>query len=243
MNLILDIGNTLSKVAVFNDNNIVFMDKYENLSVDDIRKVIDDYPEIDCAIVSSVADYDVRIDAFLEQKYGLGYIKFTHSTRMSIKNGYATPETLGVDRLAAAEGALSLYGARAVILVVDFGSAVTIDLVEKGVFKGGNISLGARLRFKALNDYTAKLPLCDITDNYSLIGTTTKEAIENGVINSIIFETEGYINRINEKYDDLKIIFTGGDAKYFANKLKNTIFAYSELVLFGLNEVLRINRF
>jgi type III pantothenate kinase len=130
------------------------------------------------------------------------------------------------------------------VLIVDFGTAITMDVVTReGEFAGGNISPGVEMRLRALHDYTARLPLCvnplkedDMLP--ALLGVTTEQAICNGVVGGIIYEIEGFVSRIEERYEGLKIIFTGGDAKYFAGKLKNTIFATCDLVAYGLNRIL-----
>lgn len=168
-------------------------------------------------------------------------LEFTPDTPVPLKNGYLTPRTLGRDRMAAAVGAWGLYPGRNIV-VVDCGTAITIDLVSKeGVFLGGVISPGVNMRFRALKEYTAKLPLCAPTDEQLLVGRSTVEAIEAGVMNSVSFEIEGYISRISEKFEDLCIIFTGGDAKYFAKRIKNTIFANYNLILYGLERILEFD--
>ena len=128
------------------------------------------------------------------------------------------------------------------VLIVDFGTAVTIDLVTAdNTFRGGCISPGVTMRFRALHDYTAKLPLCAATGGEGLSGLTTEEAIELGVMNGIAFEIEGYVTRMREKIDGLRVIFTGGDAKFFVKRIKNTIFANCNLVFCGLNRILEYN--
>ena len=128
------------------------------------------------------------------------------------------------------------------VLIVDFGTAVTIDLVTAdNTFRGGCISPGVTMRFRALHDYTAKLPLCAATGGEGLSGLTTEEAIELGVMNGIAFEIEGYVTRMREKIDGLRVIFTGGDAKFFVKRIKNTIFANCNLVFCGLNRILEHN--
>ena len=125
---------------------------------------------------------------------------------------------------------------------MDFGTAITIDLVTAaGEFKGGNISPGAMTRFRALHDYTSKLPLRSLSDDTMLISTNSNQAVESGVINGIVYEIEGYITRLSQDYEDLKIIFTGGDGNFFAKRLKNTIFAIYDLVVYGLNRILEYN--
>jgi type III pantothenate kinase len=138
-------------------------------------------------------------------------------------------------------GAAALHPGTAA-LVVDFGTAITIDLVSAdGEFLGGNISPGAAMRFSALHEYTGKLPLLALTDTVEPLGRSTTEAIEAGVINGILYEIEGYIARISKKIANLHIIFTGGDGIFFAKRVNYPIFASADLVLYGLNRVLEHN--
>lgn len=160
---------------------------------------------------------------------------------MPIRNAYGTPATLGADRLAAAVGA-SLVAAGRDALVVDFGTAITVDYVSgDGTYRGGAISPGMRMRFEALHRFTARLPLCGETDEERLYGTTTQSCIEQGVMNGIAFEIEGYIGRFRRQNADICVIFTGGAAKNFAKRIKNAIFADCELVFLGLNRILEFN--
>jgi type III pantothenate kinase len=127
------------------------------------------------------------------------------------------------------------------IMIIDFGTAITIDYVVDGAFKGGNISPGVTTRFRALADYTARLPRCYATDEVLDYGRTTKEAIEQGVMRGVEHEIRGYVDAFMQKNDEKCIIFTGGDAKYFVKRIKNTIFADCEPVIFGLNRILNYN--
>lgn len=257
MNLIVDIGNTLVKLAVFADGRLVAQRSVGQLHpglFDDLRA--EAAQEVGAqgadgadgavpgrfarAIVSStrgavdgiVAEVARQCDAVLE---------FTPATPVPIGNAYRTPETLGRDRLAAAVGAVELFPGRNV-LIVDFGTAVTLDLVSAdGIYRGGCISPGMQLRFKSLHDYTARLPLCGPTETEGLQGATTQEAVQWGVMNSLSFEIEGYIGRLRSEFADLCVIFTGGDAKFFVKRIKNTIFASCNLVLAGLNRILEYN--
>ena len=168
-------------------------------------------------------------------------VSFTATTAVPVGIDYATPATLGRDRVAAAVGASVLYPNRDV-LIVDFGTALTIDyLSADGVFHGGAISLGVTNRFRALHEYTASLPLVEPVEEEQLFGNSTQTAIEQGVMNSVQFELEGYIDRLAQKKRDFCIIFTGGEAKYFVKRIKNTIFAEPNLVFCGLNRILEYN--
>jgi type III pantothenate kinase len=161
-------------------------------------------------------------------------------TPVPIANDYHTPLTLGADRLAAAVGASALYPDED-LMIVDFGTAITIDYVEGGEFRGGNISPGVTTRFRSLADYTACLPLCQPTDEVLEYGRTTIEAIQQGVMRGVEHEIQGYIDCFSKKNTKKSIILTGGEAKYFVKRIKNTIFADCEPVFFGLNAILEYN--
>lgn len=240
MNLIVDIGNTLVKLAVFDGGEIVahrFVERLHPVMLDELLAA---WPAVDRAIVSSTRGEAHEVAELLRPRVKR-LLEFTSQVPVPIGNAYATPETLGRDRLAAAVGAAVLYPGRNV-LIVDFGTAVTIDLLtDDNVFRGGCISPGVKTRFRSLHDYTATLPLCAPAEEQTLTATTTRSAIEQGVMNGIAFEIEGYIRRMEERIEDLCIIFTGGDAKYFVKRIKNTIFANYNLVFCGLNRILEYN--
>lgn len=164
-----------------------------------------------------------------------------HKTPVPINNRYLTPETLGFDRLAAAVGAATVYpGAN--VLAIDAGTAITYEFVDaQNNYRGGNISPGMEMRFRALHHFTGKLPMIESKMPVSFLGNTTSEAIKAGVIEGMIFEIDGYINTLKKSHHDLKIIITGGDAIFFDKKLKNSIFVNLNLTLHGLNRILRHN--
>lgn len=252
MNLIVDIGNTRLKAALYAGGCAVAEAVTEASAPDAVAQLLEDlFRRAGCAraraaILSStrgrVADGALPGDAArLMRRWTDRLVEFTPETPVPLGNAYRTPSTLGRDRLAAAVGAATLHPGRNV-LVVDFGTALTIDLVTAdGVFRGGVISPGLGLRFRSLRDHTAALPLCHAGGAEGLQGLSTAEAIELGVVNSMCFEVEGYMRRMGEKIDDLCVIFTGGDAKYFAKRIKNTIFANHNLVFCGLNRILEHN--
>ncbi len=240
MNLIIDSGNSSSKVAIFDGNRLVTTVRYDKLSKENLDAILSQYPDIKRAILSAVASLTFDIDEYFADR-SLFFINMNHDTPMPIINGYSTPKTLGMDRLAAAVGAKTLFPSRE-LLVVDMGSAITIDRVSKdGVFLGGNISPGVDMRFRALNKFTSKLPLCEKNDNFSICGKNSNDAIIGGVIYGIAKELDGYIDDYRKQDENILIIFTGGDAKYFENRLKNAIFADCETLVKGLNEILEYN--
>ena len=239
MNLIVDIGNTLVKLAVFDGGRIVAQRCVERLHPSMLGELLEGRRAAKAVVASTRGEADDVVETV--RPYADYLLEFTSQTPVPVANAYHTPETLGRDRLAAAVGATVLYPGRNV-LIVDFGTAVTIDLVTAdNTFRGGCISPGVTMRFRALHDYTAKLPLCAATGGEGLSGLTTEEAIELGVMNGIAFEIEGYVTRMREKIDGLRVIFTGGDAKFFVKRIKNTIFANCNLVFCGLNRILEHN--
>ena len=241
MNLIIDIGNTRAKVALFScGGRLVESYIVEPLTREWVDDLLEKYPDVNQAIVSSTRNNIDEVVAMLNGvvEYVVGFKPGL--TPIPIGNDYHTPLTLGADRLAAAVGGVVLYPASD-LLIIDLGTAITVDYVEEGRFKGGNISPGVTTRFRALADYTAKLPLYQPTYDVSEYGRTTQEAIEQGVMRGVEHEIQGYIDCFSKKNTKKSIIFTGGEAKYFVKRIKNTIFADCEPVFFGLNAILEYN--
>lgn len=239
MNLIADIGNTTIKLAALQDSEVIDLVRAESWSGIEVDHFFKKHSSFERGIISTVRKEPIPdwIASFIKSPALL----FNHKTPCPIENRYETPSTLGLDRLAAAVGANNIYP-NTNVLVVDCGTAITVDFVSaSGAFEGGNISLGLSTRFKALNTFTSKLPLLDIVDTFPLIGKNTCEAIVAGVLNGAIFEMEQYIRYFSNIYPDLKVIFTGGDAFFFDRKLKNTIFVVPNLVVQGLNRILEYN--
>ena len=227
------------KVAIFDEGRLLEHFSCESLSDAMLQDLQSRYPNVNRAIVASTGFPTVEVADLLRSR-GIEVLEMTSLTSVPIGNDYLSPETLGVDRLAAAVGAVEVMGCRD-CLIVDFGTAITIDLVEGGVFRGGNISPGVRTRFRALHDYTSRLPLCQATDEVLTLGRTTLEAIEQGVMEGITHEIEGYIRAFSLQNEKLMLIFTGGDANFFVKRIKNAIFANCDLVLCGLNRILEYN--
>jgi pantothenate kinase, type III len=239
VSLCFDVGNTLIKLAVFNNNGIIHFQTVSRDSLSAINQIIEEYA-VESSIIASVSEIPQGLESALQQRLGQCLI-LSHTTRLPIENCYETKETLGKDRLAAVVGANHLHPGSDV-LVIDAGTAITYDLITKNnQYLGGNISPGLQMRFKALNHFTNKLPLLEPDKHSVSYGRNTTEAIKAGVQNGMIFEIDGTIDSFNEQYPGLKVLFTGGDAKFFENKLKNTIFVVSNLVMIGLNRILAYN--
>lgn len=239
--LIIDEGNSRAKISILSlEGNIEDSYIVSDIEINFLSNIFNKY-RVEKSIYCSVREKQREITDFLDERSKL-YIDFNYTTNIPITNDYSTPHTLGMDRLAAAIGAATIFP-KEDILIVDFGSAITVDFVEKGdVYRGGNISPGASLRFKSLNQFTNKLPLCTLNESKSrLCSNETQSAIESGIVRGIIYEIDGYINIYRENNRDINIIFTGGDAKYFGNKFKIPIFVNCEIVASGLYQVLKYN--
>lgn len=236
--LIIDIGNSSVKTALVLGGDILEVHRSQEHDYLLLEQLLSQH-SISMAIISSVRHYNPNIYNYLKGK-GLEVVEFTTSMELPITSGYSTPKTLGRDRLAAAIGAVAMFGRGSNIMIVDIGSAITVDMVCSGRYLGGNISPGADLRYRSLNEYTDKLPLLELgsKEGYDLFAKDTESAIFSGVEQGIIFELEGYICRANEKFGAINVIFTGGAGKYFAKKIKKTIFVNSNLIIVGLNKVL-----
>jgi len=241
MKLVIDIGNTLTKLAVFDKDGIVSIKTAENISQKLLSNLFADYPQIDTAILSSVINLNEWLTNYLNDLMKLTVLD--HRTRLPFKNNYETPKTLGRDRIAAVAGAIYLFPTKN-ILVIDAGTCITYDMVTSDkVYLGGGISPGINMRFDAVHTFTGKLPLIDPeqNDKVELIGNTTKGSILSGVQNGILSEVDGIIGRYKNQFPKLKVVVTGGDYKYFDKYLKNNIFAAPNLVLIGLKKILDFN--
>ena len=198
------------------------------------------FPKLDKVILSAVSGVSPEVTDYLKSAFSL-YLALDPTTPVPIQNHYKTPETLGLDRLAAAIGAKELFPAKD-LLVIDAGTALTFDLVERsGTFAGGNISPGLRSRFRSLYEFTQRLPLVEEQEHWPDIGQTTEEAIRSGVLNGMILEMDGTIDHFREKLPGLQPVLTGGDALFFERRLKNAIFVKFEITLIGLNRILEHN--
>ena len=236
MNLIIDIGNNSAKFFLFNGEQIVLHTRRENTVFDVIDEWNRQY-DIDGVIVSSVIADSPELQDEL-QKLQCPVVRFNSSTPLPLEINYRTPGTLGSDRIAAAVGAWNDAPGRN-LLVIDAGTAITIDFVGKdGKYNGGNIAPGIKMRLRALHESTSRLPMVDKEGDTPTIGYDTETAIRSGVINGVCHEIEGYIDEFKQKYCDLLVFLTGGDEKPLKNRIKNCIFADKYLVAKGLNRIL-----
>jgi type III pantothenate kinase len=241
INLVIDIGNTLSKFALFNKNTLIYSGNINNEDSDnEIADILNNYKEVRNAIISSVRENPPFVN-FVKEK--LTTIELSHTTPLPIKINYKSPETLGRDRIAGAVAASILYGNPA--LSIDAGTCITYDFVnENGEYEGGAISPGIDMRLKAMNYFTEKLPYINfknVKDSVPLIGQDTQTCLLAGAINGSIYEIEQTITYYKEQYPSINVVLCGGDATFLAKAIKNSIFADPFLVLKGLNIILQFN--
>ena len=239
MNLIIDIGNTCSKIALYDGATMTEFCKADNRQME----ISDDWCNrysIDKAIVSSVIVIPENIEQQIN-KLSCPVVHFSTTMELPVKILYRTPHTLGVDRLAAVIGAQGEAPEKD-LLVIDAGSAITYDFLDaQGNYHGGNISPGVSMRLRALHEFTSKLPLVASSGDAPSLGYNTETAIRSGVLRGVAYEIEGYIAELKEKYPSGLIFLTGGDEKTLIYNIKSCIFADEFLVLKGLNRILTLN--
>ena len=240
MNLIIDVGNSLMKLAVFSDGKLqTKVTSEKNNFLNTLQSITHEYAGLTHCIVSSVGSFSEEELRILKQSVPV--LVLSHQLKLPFQNEYATPTTLGVDRIALVSAAASQYPNENV-LVIDAGSCITYDfLTSKNKYLGGAIAPGMEMRYKAMHHFTANLPLLKAEVPKNLIGDSTNNSMHIGVFQGVISEIEGFIERYNENFSHLTVILTGGDAHFLRDSIKNDIFANSNFLLEGLNYILEIN--
>ena len=239
MNLIIDVGNSKVKLAVFEGGKLIHkVDFSHKFFQKELKKLCKKF-QIKNAVISSTGKLS-KDDISLLKEY-VNYIEVNASMKYPFKSRYKTPKTLGADRIAVMTAAAMNYPNNNT-LVIDAGTCVTFDFLNsKNEYVGGAISPGLMTRYKSLNNLTANLPLLEKEPIDYISGKSTNESIHSGIINGLIFEIDGVIEYYKTLTPHLTVILTGGDANFLANRLKNTIFANSNFLLEGLNYLLEIN--
>ena len=241
MLLAIDVGNTRIKSAVFEQDNMMEQFIFSNEDfLEKIEIIFKKYSKVAIIVVASVGNLEKEDFSAFENRAKIVFI--TRELSFPFNNHYDTPNTLGIDRMVLASGAAIQFPKKN-RLIIDAGTCITYDFVdENDNYLGGAISPGIRLRYESLHNYTAKLPLLKRELPKNTIGKSTEQSIHSGVINSVVFEIDGHIDSFISKNDNFIIIFTGGDADFLANKLKNTIFANSNFLLESLNQIYQYNQ-
>jgi type III pantothenate kinase len=252
MNLVLDIGNTSVKAALFEGNDLTTLFS----SATEVKNAVVKSRIKKCIISKTGSDHPLE-DFLNNQIFKTRY--FSSTTKLPFSNSYGTPDTVGTDRLALVAGASALFPSSN-LLCIDTGTCITYNFINsKNEFLGGSIAPGIEMRFKALHHFTARLPLVkwkmdevvaihneqhntiDKKKSIALIGSSTETSILSGVLNGMAAETDGIINQYKKRYKHLTVVITGGSLPFFASALENVIFARPNLVLHGLNTILEYN--
>lgn len=235
---IIDAGNTRVKIAHFNNDSIKSVASYETVNRD---LLLNKLAEIkgEKSILSSVTDNELLN---LIQKTLSPTITLSSQTPLPIDlSEYKSIETLGTDRIANAVAGYH-YAKSKNCLIIDIGTCIKFDMVTSdGYYQGGSISPGLKMRFKALSEFTGRLPFIENWESSPLIGQNTAESISSGVINGINAEIKGFVEQYNQQFKNLTIFLTGGDHKIFDIALKNSIFVDEKLTLKGLYLILKHN--
>ena len=238
MNLIIDCGNTNLKYFIFKNERLVFKNLFR--WEDDWKsKIKNSFPDIKNILLSDVTGKYHRVD--LEKKFPKKKVYEVKTLDFPFKTNY-NYENLGDDRIGLITAAIKKFP-KEDCLVIDAGSCLTYDLISsKSVHEGGLISPGLIIRYKSLNQFTSSLPLIDFKDKKMDLANNTKDSIQTGTLEGFIFEIKGQIEKFKSKTPNLRVILTGGDAKYLYKRIKNSIFAEQDFLASGLNNLLKCNK-
>jgi type III pantothenate kinase len=240
MNLIIDIGNTSAKLAVFQNNKIIVSRCIQvSMLVLEIDKLLLEFTDISQGIISCVGMLPSKDIKLIQKKISLIFLN--HELKLPFKMRYETPKTLGSDRLALVAAGCIKYESKNV-LIIDAGSCITYDFLDSNKnYLGGAIAPGINMRYNSLSHFASNLPLLSKKITQNLIGNSTDSCIHSGVIKGVLHEIEGAISDYKNKYPDLTVILTGGDTDFLCKQLKISIFANSDFLLDGLNFLLETN--
>jgi len=239
MYLVIDIGNTNHKAALFNEKGQQEQWwRKDCLTPEDLGQIFAQYT-VEASIISSVGGEAEPLAEFLRLRVPTFVV--SPNIKLPVTLCYATPDSLGTDRIASAAGAHAMFPYNNT-LVIQAGTCLVTDLVTAaGEYLGGTIAPGLRMRLQALPQFTAHLPLLEPAPVNYLVGNSTTQSILSGVINGYVCEIQGLISRYETQYSELKVVLSGGDAPMLQSSLKNSIFAAPNLVLLGLYEILHFN--
>jgi len=241
MLLVIDVGNTKVKAAVFENNTLLVKEIFAAKEFSKaVKEILKNHPLIENMVVASVGKIEKR--TFLNFAPGVKVHFISRDYTFPFENLYTTPQTLGIDRLVLAAGAV-LQHPKKNRLVIDAGTCVTYYFIDDNdCYLGGAISPGIRLRYESLHNYTANLPLLNKENPVGSIGDSTNQSIHSGIVNGITHEIDGFISTYLNAHENFILILTGGDTEFLANRLKNTIFANPNFLLESLNQLFQYNQ-
>ncbi len=236
--LCLDFGNTRLKAALFIDAALKEIIVLENNVTGHLQKIIQEYKPAR-SILSSVIEHSIEIETLLQTH--TGFHKLSNTSKLPFTIGVGKPETVGADRLAIAAAAVDLFPHQN-NLVIALGTCITYNFINTAQqLIGGSISPGMEMRFKALNYYTAKLPIAKAHWNVPLIGYDTNTNIQSGVVLGMAKEIDGIIDAYKKSFGNFNAVLTGGDIPFVAPHLKMEIFADPDLIFKGLYAISKVN--
>lgn len=240
MKLVIDVGNTQIKTAVFKEDVLVEFERIlPHHFIEKMESILFNY-SIEAILVAAVGNLEPMQQQYL-QKLPTRLVEVSANINLPFQNRYKTPKTLGVDRIALASAAVQQFPAQHV-LILDAGTCLTYDFVNnQAQYLGGAISPGVQSRYKALHQFTQKLPLLEKQNIDYLTGYSTETSIHSGVVNGLVCEIEGIIAQYTAVYKKLTVVLTGGDAEFLAKQLKNSIFVAPYFLVEGLNAILKLN--
>jgi len=239
MNLTIDIGNSRTKLALFQGDNLVERWLWPDWSIEDLLQLITNHKVQNVLLCSVGRRLNTVEIAQVEQH--CYFMQLEADTALPIVNGYKTPQTLGKDRIAAVVGAYALFPGEN-CLVVDAGSCITYEFLSAtGVYLGGNIAPGVKMRLRAMHEFTARLPEVELKGIEDWIGDSTKNAMNNGALLGTAFEIEGHVQKWATEAGNIRIILTGGDAALLLETMHLHAIHEPDLVLIGLNKILKHN--
>ena len=234
----LDFGNTRLKLAIFEDDILKEIIVLQEDTVEHIKAILDQHAP-QRSILSSVINHDQRVEEVLQQ--ATSFHKLTHLSKLPFTIPVGKPETMGADRIAIAAASVFLFP-RKNNLAIGLGTCITYNFInQQGEFMGGSISPGMEMRFQAMHQFTAKLPLAKAHWNIPLIGYDTTTNLQSGVVLGMAKEIDGIINAYEEKFANFNALLTGGDTHLFEPHLKNKIFADPHLIFKGLYAISQYN--
>lgn len=236
--LCLDFGNTRLKAGLFYEVELKETFVLKDDGIQDLAAIVEQYKP-DKSILSSVVNHTEPIEETLHRT--TRFHKLSSDSILPFTIPVGKPETMGADRMAIAAAAVDFFPGKN-NLAIGLGSCITFNFINKHhQFLGGSISPGMEMRFKAMNHYTAKLPLIKADWNIPLIGYDTATNLQSGVVLGIAKEIEGIIEEYEKRYENFNVLLTGGDIGYFEPHLKKQIFANPDLIFKGLYAISKVN--
>lgn len=238
MNLLIDVGNSRVKWSIYNQDKIFEYNTLDKLDFNFFRDVLMRFSDVKNVAYCNNKEHN---NNFLNKinHLDVNIYNVSETLVLPFESHYNSIQNLGCDRIALCCGAVKNYMHD--ILVVDLGTCITYDLIINKEHLGGQISPGLNIRFRSVNSFTKKLPLLKFNKNIKFIGDSTKTSLEVGIADSVLFEIDGVIKKYIKKYPKLKVVITGGDYKFFENKLKKINFSHPYLLMDGLNYIIALN--